>query len=206
MFKILKEKLFFIIDKDEKEYIRQKVMTGDHTIISIVMAVLLFIELIMLGLSFFGVDEASSASIELAYRCHYLFLIVVCALCLFFCNFFFRKKRTFPYFVTISLFTFATMLWGVGISLLSSFEQFTFLYYAIAMVACSAFICLEPWVTALCVLVSSSIYAILYYTIDGIVRTTDTIFFGGLIIFSVLVLTAFFFNFSKNRIFFKKFI
>ena len=198
MIKFLKEKFLFLIDRKEKEFVRQRVMVGDHKILCVVLAVLSIIEAIMLILSFLGVDNSANKNIELSYQILYISLFAVCVLCLIFLNVFYKKKKPFPYFVLITIFTFTVMSWGVGISLLSSYESFSFLYYAIALIACSAFIVLEPWVETLCVLLPSIAYICLYYTLDGIKRVSDSIFLGGIILTIAIVLAAFYFNFYRR--------
>ena len=93
---------------------------------------------------------------------------------------------------------FSVMLWGAGISILLSYDTFSLMYYALAMVACSALICIEPWVSLLCVLLSEVAYITLYYALDGIQRISAVSFYLGVVIAVLLVSLSFYFNFHRR--------
>ncbi len=93
---------------------------------------------------------------------------------------------------------FAVMLWGAGISILISFDSFSIMYYALAMIACSALICIEPWVSFLCVFLSQIAYLSLYYSVPGVQRTDHSTLYLGVIIAVLLVSLSFYFNFHRR--------
>ena len=87
------------------------------------------------------------------------------------------------------------MLWGAGISIVASFDSFTFLYYVLVMVAASALICLEPWVEFLCVVIATIVYGVLNYTVSGVKVIEPSLFISVLFLTVAIVLTCFFYNF-----------
>lgn len=185
-----------MIDKEEKEYIRQKVMNRDHKIVQIILGILALFEVVVLILSVMNPEKnqgIQNASIGL-----YTGLIAVCLVSIVMLEIFNRKGKPFAYFVFVSIFTFAIMCWGVGMSIIVSFNSFTMLYYVLTIIAASALICLEPWVETLCVILSTVIYFILYYTLDGIQRQTDIVFLSGVLLALLIALVCFYFNFYRR--------
>ena len=198
MIKFFKEKIFFLINKKDKEFIRHRVMKSDHKIYTAVLIAIMVIEAIMLLLSLLNVGSASVINVENGYRFCYAFFIAACFICLILLSIFYKKDKPFPYYVFVAIFMFCTMLWGVGVSILASTENFSFLYFAICMVGCSAFICLEPWITGLSSILSSMIYITLYYTVDGVKRTDSGTLYSCILLIMIIVLVAFYFNFFRR--------
>lgn len=196
MLEFLKKKFFFLIDKDEKEYIRQNVMNSDHRIFQVILACIALFELVVLLFSIFEPDP--NQGIQNASLITYSVLIAACALCIIMLEIFKRKGKPFPYFVFVSIFAFVIMCWGVGMSIIVSFTSFTMLYYVLAIIACSALICLEPWIETLCAVLSTSIYIILYYTLDGIQKQSDVNFITVVILAFLISLLCFYFNFYRR--------
>lgn len=196
MKKFLKEKFFFLIDKEEKEYIRQEVMNRDHLIIQIILGIVSLLELVVLILSILSPDPNSglqSASIAL-----YITLIAVCLISIVALEIFKRKKKPFPYFVFVAIFTFVVMLWGAGMSIIVSYSSFSMLYYFLTIIACSALICLEPWIETLCAVLATAMYMVCYYCVDGVQRTSDVIFVTGVLLALAIALVCFYFNFYRR--------
>lgn len=176
MKKFLKEKVFFLIDKDEKEYIRQNVMNRDHRMLRSIICVIAFFELIILILSLFSNEPVNNEAENTASLILYVGLIIVCLGTMVSLEILKKKGKTFPYFIIVAIFTLFVMLWGVGMSIVVSFGSFSILYYVLTTIALSALICLEPWVEFLALLLSTAVYFVLYYCVDGIQRTDNIIF------------------------------
>ena len=173
-------------------------MKNDHAIHMALMIGLIFFELLMLILSLFSVNAESDMQIENSYRFLYIFLILMSLISLILTNYFYKKNKTFQYYIFIAIFMFSVMLWGVGVSILMSFNAFSIMYYALAMIACSALICIEPWVSFLSVFLSQIAYLCLYYGLEGVVRTDPTSLYLGIIIAVLLVCLSFYFNFHRR--------
>lgn len=173
-------------------------MKNDHKMHFALMVGIIFFELVMLLLSLLSVDASANEKIENSYRFLYVFIIAISFICLILTNYFWKKNKTFQYYIFIGIFMFAVMLWGAGISILLSHDSFSLMYYALAMVACSALICIEPWVSFLCVLVSEAAYISLYYILDGIQRISPVSFYLGVVIAVLLVSLSFYFNFQRR--------
>lgn len=173
-------------------------MKNDHKMHFALMVGIIFFELVMLLLSLLSVDASANEKIENSYRFLYVFIIAISFLCLILTNYFWKKNKTFQYYIFIGIFMFAVMLWGAGISILLSYDSFSLMYYALAMVACSALICIEPWVSFLCVLLSEVAYISLYYFLDGIQRISAVSFYIGVVIAVLLVSISFYFNFQRR--------
>ena len=196
MFEFLKKKFFFLIDKEEKEYIRQKVMNRDHKIVKVILGIIALFEIVVLVLSIITPDP--NPALQVASLALYIILISVCIICIIALEIFKRKGKPFPYFVFVSIFAFIIMCWGVGMSLIVSYSSFSLLYYVLTIIAASALICLEPWIETLCVVLASTIYVVLYYTLPGIQRTDSLIFISGVLLAMLISLVCFYFNFYRR--------
>lgn len=196
MHKFLKEKFFFLIDKEEKEYIRQKVMKRDHKIVQIILGIIALFEIIVLVVSCLSPDP--NGALQAASLGLYITLISVCLVSIVALEIFYKKGKPYPYFIFVTIFAFVIMCWGAGMSLIVSFSSFTLLYYVLTIVAASALICLEPWVETLCVVLATAIYITLYYTLDGIQRVDSLIFISGVLLAVLISLVCFYFNFYRR--------
>lgn len=198
MLKLLKEKFFFLINKEEKEYIRQKVMRRDHKILQTIFCIIALIEAAVLVLSLISTSPNANSTLEIASRCLYSGLIAVSIACIIALEIFRRKGKPFPYFVFLTILTFSLMLWGVGMSIIVSYDSFSLLYYVLTIIAASALICLEPWVETLCAILATTIYVVLYYSLDGIKRVDDIVYISAVLLALLIALTCFFFNFYRR--------
>lgn len=175
MIEFLRKYFFFKIDPDKKEMYRERVMHNDHLTYRVLLLVIMILQAIMFGTSFI---KGTNALIHCYQGC-YVFLFLVCLLCFIVMNVFYKKEKTFAYFLTVSLTMFSIMLWGAMITLLDSLEHTDLTYLAVAMIACASFICLEPWVPTLASLVTIIIFIVAFATIPQVQPCMGFGFFIG---------------------------
>lgn len=156
MIDFIKKWVLFRINPKEKELYRDRVMKNDHQTYRLLLIVIMIIQAFMLVSSF--ITGGDSSTYKVCYRFLYGALVLICFVCLILTEALFKRGKKFHYFMVVSLTMFMFMLWGAGISLIDSREHTNLTYFAIALIASSAFITLEPWVAILTTCVSTIVF------------------------------------------------
>lgn len=158
MIDFIKKWILFRINPKEKELYRDRVMKNDHQTYRLLLIVIMILQAFMFVSSF--LTSGSSSTYKVCYRFLYGALVLICFVCFFLTESLFKKGKKMPYFIVISLTMFMFMLWGAGISLIDSRDHMNLTYFAIALIASSAFITLEPWVA----IIATSVTLVLFDT------------------------------------------
>lgn len=147
--KFINDYFFFNIPKNEKDKIRTRIMDADHKGYVVVVAVIFFFQLLMLAsnITTYGVQPRKLSA--LGYRYLYMSLIVVIAFNLILVNNLYKSKKTFAYFVMVSLTMVSVLLWSVGIVVFDSFYDMDLTTFAYVVFSSIAFMLLEPWIVAI---------------------------------------------------------
>lgn len=179
MREFFKNYFFFRIPFEQKVKYRDRVMKNDHNVYRALLIVIMILQAIMLSTSFISRPTGSEGHVAICYRAVYALLFTACFICYFLMRYFFKKGRTFAYFLTVTMAMLSIMLWGVCISLLDSLDHTDLTYFVITIIACSSFICLEPWVSAATSLLSAIIFDVLFAALPSIPSIPGFGFFMG---------------------------
>jgi len=194
------KKFFFLIDADEKQVIREKVMENDHKIYKALMIILMSTEFIMLVISFIKYGMSPQDFTENIYRGLYCFLFLMCLIMFILMEHFYLKKSPFKYYIFDSLFLLLIMLFGVGISLVDTYIAKTAVltYFAISLIATSAFLTLEPWVPCLGAIIATVVFNVLYIAIPQFDPIVDPMYLIEIIVVLILCFVTSTFNFTRR--------
>jgi len=145
LIRFIKRNVFYIVPKDEKYYVRDKVMESDHkTFLKLLIAIFIFqFAMITYTLVSCGFKPGPTS---IKYLICYSFLAFFMLISYLMIKHFYKKRSTTGYFGWIAFIMNVFFIWAAAITIIDSrysIELTTFSYVALAL---TAFVILEPWV------------------------------------------------------------
>lgn len=146
LFQNIKERILFIVDKEEKTYIRKKVMERDHKSFMRLLIVIFILQLGMVAYTLISSGFKIDSPRRILYVSCYCGLALVCIIALLVSDYFFDRKKEKGYFVVVTVVLNFIFIWGVSVTLGDCYygsDLTTFSYVALAL---ASLIILEPWI------------------------------------------------------------